>query len=254
MRKHLSPENFRELAESLPGVVYCHVNDWAKTCIRAHLDPSIKVLVVSGGDEAMDDRRAELIPDTVARVFATNAITAHPKVAGIPLGLADSNLPHGKWENIVAAREVEIDKLLHADFAINTNRPVRSHALMVATVMRAQMPDQVTVRCYDSHVHRPLPHDEYLRIMTRHHYVLSPFGSGYDCHRTWEALYVGCVPIVEKLKELPLKAMLDLFPVEYAENMTPVLLDLDSERASVDPDRVEPLWTDYWRKRIEEHL
>jgi hypothetical protein len=29
-------------------------------------------------------------------------------------------------------------------------------------------------------------------------FVVSPFGNGYDCHRTWEALILGCIPIVKK--------------------------------------------------------
>ena len=28
-------------------------------------------------------------------------------------------------------------------------------------------------------------------------FVVSPFGNGYDCHRTWEALILGCIPIVK---------------------------------------------------------
>jgi hypothetical protein len=29
-------------------------------------------------------------------------------------------------------------------------------------------------------------------------YVLSPPGNGIDCHRTWEALFLGSIPIVKK--------------------------------------------------------
>ena len=31
-----------------------------------------------------------------------------------------------------------------------------------------------------------------------HAFVVSPQGNGYDCHRTWEALILGCIPIVKK--------------------------------------------------------
>lgn len=33
-------------------------------------------------------------------------------------------------------------------------------------------------------------------IMSKYAFVLSPFGYGMDCHRTWEALCLGCIPIV----------------------------------------------------------
>jgi hypothetical protein len=32
----------------------------------------------------------------------------------------------------------------------------------------------------------------------RSQYVLSPPGNGPDCHRTWEALYLGATPIVHR--------------------------------------------------------
>jgi hypothetical protein len=28
-------------------------------------------------------------------------------------------------------------------------------------------------------------------------FVASPYGGGPDCHRTWEALILGCIPIVK---------------------------------------------------------
>jgi hypothetical protein len=43
-----------------------------------------------------------------------------------------------------------------------------------------------------------LPFNEYIQRMAGHKFVLSPIGNGIDCHRTWEALYVGCIPIVIK--------------------------------------------------------
>lgn len=33
--------------------------------------------------------------------------------------------------------------------------------------------------------------------MTQMQFCASPHGNGLDCHRTWEALCLGCVPIVK---------------------------------------------------------
>ena len=33
--------------------------------------------------------------------------------------------------------------------------------------------------------------------MTKYSFVLSPFGIGMDCHRTWEALCLGAIPILK---------------------------------------------------------
>ena len=32
--------------------------------------------------------------------------------------------------------------------------------------------------------------------MIEYSFILSPFGVGMDCHRTWEALSLGCIPII----------------------------------------------------------
>ena len=38
--------------------------------------------------------------------------------------------------------------------------------------------------------------DAYLNDMAQSKFVLSPEGAGIDSHRTWEALLMGCYPIV----------------------------------------------------------
>jgi hypothetical protein len=44
--------------------------------------------------------------------------------------------------------------------------------------------------------------DDYLRTLTRHQFVISPEGNGIDCHRHYEALMAGCIPIVERNDKL----------------------------------------------------
>jgi hypothetical protein len=39
---------------------------------------------------------------------------------------------------------------------------------------------------------------KYLKKLQSSCFVLSPNGNGIDCHRTWEALYMGAIPIVTK--------------------------------------------------------
>ena len=42
------------------------------------------------------------------------------------------------------------------------------------------------------------PYSEYMKNMSKYLFVASPRGNGIDCHRTWEALLMGCIPIVER--------------------------------------------------------
>ncbi|HQR29057.1 MAG TPA: hypothetical protein PLL32_01530 [Anaeromyxobacteraceae bacterium] len=44
----------------------------------------------------------------------------------------------------------------------------------------------------------PVSREETWRGQARHRFVLSPSGYGPDCHRTWEALALGAIPIVRR--------------------------------------------------------
>jgi hypothetical protein len=39
-------------------------------------------------------------------------------------------------------------------------------------------------------------YNTYIEDLKSHKYVISPPGNGIDCHRNWEAIYLGCIPIV----------------------------------------------------------
>ena len=41
-----------------------------------------------------------------------------------------------------------------------------------------------------------LSRKKYFNYLRRSLFVISPSGNGPDCHRTWEAIYLGCVPVV----------------------------------------------------------
>ena len=61
-------------------------------------------------------------------------------------------------------------------------------------------------------------------------FVPSPAGNGLDCHRTWEALYLGCIPVVLRS--------------EYCgDNSWPVMLvDSWDELLSLNLDQLQELY------------
>lgn len=60
--------------------------------------------------------------------------------------------------------------------------------------------------------------------MCNYSFVLSPFGNGYDCHRTWEALCLGAIPIVRAKQFKHLFADLPVLNVDEWSDVTPELL------------------------------
>jgi len=83
-------------------------------------------------------------------------------------------------------------------------------------------------------------------------FVASPHGGGLDCHRTWEALVLGCIPIV---RTSPLDPLFEGLPVwivrEWnevtAENMRRVIADFETRTF-----HREKLRLDYWMGKIRE--
>jgi hypothetical protein len=60
---------------------------------------------------------------------------------------------------------------------------------------------------------------------TKYAFVLSPAGGGYDCHRTWEALLLGCIPIVKRFN-IPLERVYDDLPVLIVDNWSDITQEL----------------------------
>lgn len=68
-----------------------------------------------------------------------------------------------------------------------------------------------------------LPRTQTWRNMTEFAFVLSPFGNGMDCHRTWEALLCGCIPVV---RSSVFNELFEGLPVLIVEKWTDISLQL----------------------------
>jgi len=80
-------------------------------------------------------------------------------------------------------------------------------------------------------------------------YVLSPHGNGLDCHRTWEALALGCIPIV---RTSPLDPMFAGLPVLIIKEWSDINQDfLDSFQP--DYSCIEKLNLSYWIGVIQKY-
>lgn len=97
-----------------------------------------------------------------------------------------------------------------------------------------------------------LPLDEYIRIHARYAFAASPLGTRLDCHRTWEILACGSIPVVKRSTLLPLWRE---FPIAVVDDWT----DVSAERLAAwhrelaghfDASMLDRLTEDYWLHRI----
>lgn len=84
-------------------------------------------------------------------------------------------------------------------------------------------------------------------------FVLSPHGNGLDCHRTWEALCLGCIPIV---KTSQLDSMYNELPVLIVNDWKDITIELLQKTVDEYKGRefrYEKLTLKYWMDMIKSH-
>ena len=88
------------------------------------------------------------------------------------------------------------------------------------------------------------------QLQSQHQFVLSPHGAGFDCHRTWEALLLGCIPIVKKARINDLFIDLPVIEVQDWSEINRSNLDTWLREVRQNPFNREKLTNQYWTAKI----
>jgi len=86
------------------------------------------------------------------------------------------------------------------------------------------------------------------RNMIKYKYVLSPHGNGLDCHRTWESLALGCIPIMKSSSLDPMFEGLPVLIVSDWSMITEELLDNFQHSRNLDKLRLN-----YWKELFDKY-
>ena len=132
------------------------------------------------------------------RWFCQNAAIQHPKLIPIPIGLENRHFnSSGDIEKLDSflrdsrpffdsnhPRDHERPHLVYVNFSPKTNRKFRLRAQQVFAKIGTTTAEKISQL-------------EYWTEIRRSKFVLSPPGNGIDCHRTWESVVLGAIPIVD---------------------------------------------------------
>ena len=174
--------------------------------------------------------------------FGRNAVGNHPKIFPLPIGIVPKFYPtRGNTNLIEQIIENNFEKiyLLCMNFAVHTNKKERQP---IQQLFKGK------VFCYFA---ENKPFSEYLQDMAKSKFVLSPDGNGIECHRTWEALMVNCIPIV---KSGPLDHLYQDLPVLIINNwneVTEEFLNKKYEEFQQRTFNLDKLYMPYWIDKIE---
>ncbi len=97
---------------------------------------------------------------------------------------------------------------------------------------------------------KPIAYEPYVEHLARSLFVASPPGNGPDCHRTWEALLMGCYPIVKDSYLNPLFEELPVVIVKDWSELTKELLDQKKKEFEARTWSTEKLYAPYWFSKI----
>jgi hypothetical protein len=119
--------------------------------------------------------------ETVVCWWGQNLCFIHPKMRILPIGLANTMWDHGKIENYIIDSTNKSEDI-YFNFNIYTNREKREACYNVFKDQLEFLP--------------MLPVAQNVNRLAKYKWCICPEGNGVDTHRLWEAMYLGCVPIV----------------------------------------------------------
>ena len=212
-------------------------------------------LVTGDADESVPDiASAEVILSSpyIVRWYAQNCIGNHPKLRHMPIGMDYHTLSAGNYpawgpqrtpvdqdNDIHSLRESSLhfserERKCYTTFHFQLGRGDR-HEAYISIPKELVYYEPTPVTRAESHAKQ-----------ANYAFVVSPYGGGPDCHRTWEALALGCIPIVKSCGLDPLFADLPVLLVKSWGDVTQELLDKTVEEFKGRTFNNDKLTLAYW--------
>lgn len=204
------------------------------------------VLITHNSDHPIPGPFAQYLDDEkILAWFGQNAEeVVHPKLHPIPIGLENRYNKNGNPDIVQQCMEnfknSEKKTLVYMNFAIQTSPTERTKVYRIF---------EAKPYCKAA---PPKPYVQYLQDLAETKFTLSPRGNGLDCHRTWESLYLGSIPIMRTSAS---DAMYDGLPVLIIQDWNAVTEEfLEEQYQEVQSKKyvLEKLYIDYWLQRIED--
>jgi hypothetical protein len=202
--------------------------------------------------------------------FSQNWVIQHPKVTRIPIGLDYHSLRPTKqrrliWEqherNEWGIKKHPTDQEYELLSIRHNSRPfwerqihayANFHFLIWTRYGKTDRPDALNTIPKELIFYEPTKttRDICWKNMVKHAFVISPHGNGLDCHRTWEALALGCIPVVKSSGIDPLFDDLPVWIVQSWGEVTLEHMKQKMEEFKYKSFNYERLTLAYWKAKI----
>ena len=243
---YICGEKFRLLPHLNHHIVYTDADFFLPTMDYLRKSSDNFIVVSHNGDYAINEERAAQIPSNVIEVYAQNNTSFNPKVISLPIGIANTEWAHGNIENFVNAyKNTIVDNyasLAYLSAKVDTNRAAR---LPIKQYFETQNWCEVNDGFADPQL--------YYERVRKSFFNISPPGNGADCHRIWETMYLGRVPVVQRtpgMEQFEIKGELPILFVDDLTKVTDESLNSIWNTIGKTVFNTEKLWFSYWANRI----
>jgi len=276
MAKYISTRGIKQSCDQQdkpPGKdgesVYVHCDKLKEFAASMKGNPYRYVLVSGDGDLIFPenlgmDYKEFLENEKVLHMFVNNSSVSHEKLTHLPLGINYHTIKEGKQEDWgqkkgPAAQNGELSAVqgglkpfkerkrkCYGNFHFNKQTDKRY------SYNREHAIEKIPKDLID-YEEKFIPRTETWKKQGEYAFVISPHGNGLDCHRQWEALCLGCIPIV---KTSSIDAVYEKLPVLIVKDwseVTQALLDSTVEEFSKKEFEMDRLLLSYWVNEINKH-
>lgn len=231
-------------------LLFCesHLLPELRSKVLCGLDVPVTLILGNSDSNHSDELRGVSKHQFVTRIYAQNLMEPVPLVTALPIGLENRWLSnHGALRHFKSTQVVKpenrIQKIL-CSFALETNRVDRHAAFRALS------------RCREAVFPGKLSPKNYRRALSEYAYVACPPGNGLDTHRVWEALYLGCIPVVldsemtRQFRQLQLPIHIVSSYSELEKIDQNFLSVLSKQIAKTSSTRA--LWLEFWLEQMRE--
>lgn len=206
------------------------------------------ILISHNSDICISNDFEKYIDEKIIHWFSRNVTTDHGKITPIPIGLINTAFNKiGKTSDLPKLITATKDQIKQPGISFGFSLLSGKGRVELNTLLKNH-PFGIHILEYNQ--------TNYFKKMNSYSFVASPEGNGPDCHRTWEALYLGCIPLVTNSSFISYFKKLGL-PVHIVESWTD-LNTFDEEFLQNTYDNYskhlshEALYMDYWMHKIVE--
>jgi len=192
------------------------IPEFASKLYDINSDINYRFIIISGdADESIpndiftDTEFIKFIEnDKLLYWYSQNCVGIHPKLKQIPIGLdyhtLSNNTNHSWGENIKPLEQEKLINFINKNSKPFWERENKCYSNFHFSINGAKFGYDRTDAM--NSINKELVYYEPEQIkrketwekMSKICFIISPHGNGLDCHRTWESLCLGCIPIVKK--------------------------------------------------------